>query len=141
MARVLAQHSANDRALALEEGTGLAHLRVIGQFATITDSGSVATGMLAAVGLFGNGKLKGRINGRATIPASVDTTAVTTSNGNLTMGASGSTTEFARGGMRHLIVTQGLTTHEIMQLEGWLLWDVGRPDLLPGDHPYRNIRP
>lgn len=141
MARLLVQHGTNDRGIAFEEGTGTARMRVIGQFATLTDTANLIEGTVAVVAQFGNLQIKGRVNGRVTTPASVATTEATTSNGTLTLGASGSTTEFVSGNMRHLMVTQGLTPHEIMQLEAWLLWEVGKQQLLAGDHPYRNIRP
>ena len=141
MARFLVQHGSNDRGIAFEEGSGVTRLRVVGQFTSLTDSGSDASGTTVSVAQFGSGLIKGRLNGRTTTPPQVSTTEATTSNGSLTIGASGATTEFTSGSLRHLLITQGCTPHEIMQLEGWLLWNIGRPDLLAGDHPYRNIRP
>ena len=144
MPRYLTQHGVNDRAIAYDDTSPTeARLIVQGQSGTLTDTINDATGMGISVAQYGGGKISGRINGQPTTPPSLNATQATVSSGPLTIGAAGTVvpTNFVKGVLRHLIITQGATPHEILQLEGWLAWDIGRPDLLAGNHPYRNIRP
>lgn len=56
--------------------------------------------------------------------------------------AAGSPTQWLKGAYRHIFILRGATTHDATQLEAWSAWDVTQQSyLLPGDHPYANMRP
>ena len=84
-----------------------------------------------------------RANGAWTVPDRLDVVLTAENAIAITIGASRDVAPLRhfKGGLRHAIVTSGLTPHEYLQLEAWLAWDVGRPDILDGSQPYRNIRP
>lgn len=102
-------------------------------------------GPVVGVGRFEEALIGGRVQGQDTIPpdhsAAAGSSDPTTST--ITLGANNEAVpgEWFYGRMRHVMITRGLTPHEIRQLEGWMAWDINRPDILDGSHPFRNFRP
>lgn len=111
--------------------------------ANYLDSSTDFTG-LAIVGDRHDGtKVHGRINGIKTIPASLPDTSLNTptTRGRILAGSNNTPSQFGKYDIRHIFVTKALSETKAYRLEGWAAWDVKMQTILPGDHPYRNVRP
>lgn len=85
----------------------------------------------------------GRIDGRATNPASAVITSLNTATTRFRIGSNVAVaaSNFWSGAMRHVLVTTTLTSGEREQLEAFLAWECGEESLLPSGHPYENDPP
>lgn len=83
------------------------------------------------------------VDGQSVRPASAAIATLNTGTTRLRIGSNNGAAgaNFATGVLRHAIVTGRLLDFQRAQLVGWLAWDGGIPDRLPGNHPFRYRRP
>lgn len=79
----------------------------------------------------------------STVKTSVAAPSMNTGTTALRMGTSLATTPTGgfTGLIKHLMITEELTTDEAQKLEAWVAWDIGITALLPATHPYKSYRP
>lgn len=108
----------------------------------LTDvSGVISSQPFVASGAWIGSTLSGRRNGKVCLPSSISLgTALNTNTTRLRVGANISATadSFWSGIIRHVFITTSLTQLQRMQLEAWMLWEIGwQRYCLPNYHPFR----